>query len=282
MSTVAQALNGRRVTLCNISGQTVGACGTIVAPGKVVTVKLAKILGNDYYMTELYNHVHNDRLQVILEGGSVPAHYPDQTELKSLDAILDAKIAVAQDTWVNPVAASTNAYKTAILAPAVATTYTGSAFNGSVGQGNVDFARNVTITGICGGGETLAQKNAVITGYDIDGVLRSETLTISTGGQVGVNTTTYSGVMAFKSLYSVYFPADAGGARGDYTIGFGNILGLSRPLTRGGPLAEFENNAGPGAPGAWVVSGTSAPNGTYAPSNVPNGARDYIFVYVPN
>ena len=283
MATVNQTQNGRRITLCNLSNKTLGVCGTLIRPGKTSTVKLAKIQKSKLYMDELHEHVSNGMLHVLLEGCSLPAHFVDQTEIKSLDAALEAKIATALDLWTAPVTADTDGYKTVILAPAANTTYLGSDFNGAIGQGSVDFARNVTVTGICAGGETLAEKSVVLVGYDIEGVLRSETLTVSTGGQVGVNTTTYSGVVAFKRLYSAYFPLDAGGAgRGDYTIGFGDVLGLGRPLTQGGPLAEFVNNAGPGVPGTWVVSGTSGPNGTYTPNQAPNGARNYLLVYVPN
>jgi len=283
MAIVTQAQNGRRVTLCNISGQTVGACGTIIRPGKSVSVKLAKIQGNKYYMNELYNHVHNDRLHVVVESGSVPAHFVDQINLKYLDAALDAQVAMAQDLWTNPATADTDAYKAALLAPSANTTYSGSDFDGTIGQGSADYARNVTITGVCAAGKALDQKSAIITGYDIEGVLRSETLTVSTGGQVGINTTTYTGAVAFKKLYSVYFPLDSNaGNRGTYQIGFGSVLGLSRPLTQGGIIQEFENNVAPAFAGAWIVSGTSAPNGTYTPVNAPNAARDYLVVYCPN
>lgn len=282
MATVTQAQNGRRVTLANVSGQTVGACGTIIPPGKVVSVKLAKIQGNAKYMTELHELVHNDKLQVMVNGSQLPAHYVTHTEIKNLDAALEAKVALVLDLWTDPATADVDGYKAAFTAPATATTYSGSDFDGAIGQGSVDFARNVTITGVTGLGEALVEKSAVIIGYDIEGQLRSETLTISTGGQGASDNTTYSGTVAFKSLYSVYIPADGSGSPGDYSIGFGNVLGLTKPLTQGGIIQEFVNNAGPGVAGTWAVSSSSGPNGTYTPNSAPNGARDYLIIYYPN
>jgi len=297
---VTSTTQGRTITINNISSFSVGCCGRVLKPGTSTTVKLTSVQGSNDHMNELDRLVKQGHITVDLNGLSLlhgvgivggPTQ-PKQVgaglmerggDLATLDAALSGDLRFVRDVFTLPVALDTNGYKTAAVAPAVATTYLGSNFNGAIGQGSVDFARNVTITGICAGGETLAQKTAVIVGYDIEGVLRSESLIVSTGGQVGINTTTYVGVQAFKKLFSVYLPAEAGGAPGDYEIGFGDVLGLSKPMSQGGLLAEFINNAPAGVAGTWVVSGTSAPNGTYIPNAalIPNGARTYIVAYVP-
>jgi len=279
MGTVTQTITGQLATITNRDSRGFGACGTYVHPGTVKPVKLSKILGNAKYMDELNGLIKAGyKLSVAVDGCNLLF----DNDINYMDATLPASIRATRDIWTNPATADPNAFKTAFTAPAVATTYSGSDLNGATGQGRVDFARNVTIRGITGLGEALTEKSVVLIGEDIEGVLRTETMTVSTGNQGASDDTTYQGVYAFKRLVSAYFPAEAAGSPGDYEIGFGNKLGLSRPLSQGGPLAEFMDNAIPGGGGTFVVSGTGLPNGTYTPNTAPNGAHDYIVVYTPN
>lgn len=277
MATVTQTITGQLATITNRTSQGFGVCGTFIQPGTVKTVKLAKILGNSSYMTELNTLAKAGHITVAVDGSSLLF----DSDIDVMDATLPASLSAARDIWTDPATADTNAFKTVFTAPATNTTYSGSDLNGDVGAARVDFARNVTIRGITGLGEALTEKSVVIIGEDIEGVLRSETITVSTGNQGASDDTTYQGNYAFRSIVSAYFPAEAAGAPGDYEIGFGNKLGFNKPLTQGGSLAEFVNNAIPGVAGTIAVSSVGLPNGTYTPNQAPNGARDYIVVYTP-
>jgi len=271
---IVQTLEGRLLTIINRTSRSLGLCGIVVKPGQSREFKLAKVQESGKYMLDLENAWHNQEISLSVDG--IPVQEVDAGQL---DAPLPGDVEVTQEVFTDLEAADPNAFKTSFTAPAADTTYTSDDFNGAVGPGEVSPPRNVTITGTTGVGEALDGGNAVIVIEDIDGQLRTETIALSV---LGASTTaTDEGVLAARKLISVLIPADASGSPGDYEIGFGDKIGLKRPLEVGGLLDEREDNAVPGTAGTIVLSGTSGPNGTYTPDTAPDGAHDYMVTYVP-
>ena len=287
MATITSELQGRLLTLVNRTGYAVGVAGKVLPAGGTLQVRLADVQNqkrvvemgveihlDPRYMDELQSLVDSEKISIAVESDVKI----DGTAAQELDAPLDAQLQAAREVWNNLAAADADGIKTAFTAPAADTTYTGSDLDGAVGPGYLGPPRNITFTGTCGVGEDLDGGTAVIVGEDIDGQLRSESVTLSVVAASA--TATDEGAIAFRRVDSILIPADASGSPGDYEIGFGNKIGFSRPMQQGFPVAEFEDNA-VATPGTVVLSGTSAPNGTYAPNTDPNGVHDYILVYVP-
>jgi hypothetical protein len=287
---ISQLMKGRLLTIINRTSRTIGAVGLAIPPGKSKSVQLSKvqtnrIRGKDLDLdAALNNQKYMDELEILVKSGQaalsvdgVPLHW--DTDAPVLDAPLDAKFQVVRETWTNLLAADVNAIKEAFTAPVAATTYLPATFDGVVGPGTMVPPRNFTIKGTTGVGEALASKAVVITGLDLDGQIRTETITTTVLG--ASSTVTDAGTIAWRQILSVYVPADASPVLGDYEFGFGVKIGLSHPLTMGAMFAEFANNA-LDLVGTVALSSVSAPNGTLILNTTPNGTNDYVVVYVPN
>lgn len=274
MATIIQTLEGRLLTIFNRTANSVGLCGIVVKPGQTRQFNLSKVQESDKYMADLENAWAAGIISLAVDGVAI-----QEVDAGQLDAPMPGDVELTREIFNDLVAADPDGIKKSFTAPAADTTYAGSDLDGDVGPGEMLPPRNVTITGTTGVGEALDGGNAVVILEDIDGQLRTETIALSV---LGASTSaTDEGVIAAKRIVSVLIPADASGSPGDYEIGFGNKIGLKRPLTVGGLIDEKEDNATPGVAGTLVLSGTSAPNGTYTPNTAPDGAHDYIVAYVP-
>lgn len=276
MTTVAYTTGGRTVTIINRSTSTIVFMGRSIAPGSSSTVALRDIQGHPSRMTQLRTLKANGDADIQLVTDLL-----NDTDLRYLDAPLPSDVYLSRDVWNNVVASDDDAIRAVWTATAAAATYSGSDLDGAYGVQNLDYPRNIAIRGVTGGGEALVEKDVIVTGVDINDQVLQETITVSTGGQGAVNDTTYQGAYAFKRVTSLYFPADGSGSPGEYRVGFGQKLGLSRPLTQGGMIAEFVSNVVAGA-GTVALSTVGLPNGTYSPALAPNGARDWVVSYIPS
>lgn len=276
MAVVTYSEEGQLVTITNRSAQSLAVAGKVLAPRANSSFRLADIQGNRSYMAALEDYIDNGLASVVVQGGEISAELAGQ-----LDASLDPRYYAARDIFTAPIVGDVNGVKTSFLAPAANTTYSGTDLNGAVGVGKFDFPRNFTITGTTGLGEDLDGGDFVVTGLDLDDNIMVETITVAVQGASLVVTT--QGNYAFKSITSVYVPLDPGGAaRGDYELGFGNKLGFTRPLAQGGLIGEWQDNVTPpGGVGTVAVSSVGLPNGTYTPSQAPNGTRVWICVFCP-
>jgi hypothetical protein len=226
-------------------------------------------------MTELGTLIGNGTVQA-----SVTQDILDSVDVAKLDAPLSGDIWLTRQVWTDPVAPVVDGIKTSFTCPAADTTYSGADLTGTVGAGELDYARNIEIKGTTGVGEALDGGTAVINGVDIDGQALQENLTLSA---IGASTNvTDSGVHAFAQVNSVLIPGDASGSPGAYEIGFGKKFGLKRPLTQAGLAGEWEDNAVPGTLGTIVLSPTALPNGTYAPDSAPDASLDFVVLFIPN
>lgn len=173
------------------------------------------------------------------------------------------------DEFTNPATADVDYFITATSTAASIVTHTSFANTTAL-----DPPRNITFTA-----SSHADFNAVdmvVTGTDVDGRALTETITLTDAGN-----TTDAGVKCFRTVTSIVIPAQAG-TGGSYTIGFGNILGLSKKAkTRAGTVAVIQEIA-VGAVvtnGAFATATVSPPYGSYTPNSAPNAARDYAVRY---
>lgn len=273
MATLVFPNTGRTLTITNRTGKILGVVGTTVGPYNTKNVPLRKMLGHPTYMSSLETLIANGDVTAQVVGDVLSSD-----DASKLDAPLSGELWVSRQLWTNPVAADVDAIKTSFTAPAADTTYSGTDLDGVTGAGEFDYARTLTVTGTCGGGEALDGGTAVIHGLDIDDQPISVNLTLSVvgGGASATDETT----AAFKQITSVLIPADASGTPGSYEIGFGKKFGLMRPLTQGGLLQETTDNAVPATPATVVLAASALPNGTVEFDTDPNGAHDYIVYFI--
>jgi len=264
---------GRTLTVINRGSQALGVAGRTVAGNGSRDISFAKVLGNTTYMSQLNALAAAQRISLQLDGAALSAD-----DAVSMDAPELLSVRLTRDVFTDVAAADPNAFKTALVAPAVGTTYAGSGdLDGVLGIHAQYPPRNVTITGTTGGGEALEAKVAVVTGICHDGVVRSENVSLTILG--ATDTVTDEGALAFTKLISVYFPADASGSPGDYEIGFGDVIGLTRTLSAGMLTKLFADNVEEAA-AATVLSGSSLPHGTFTPTTAPDGSVDFVVCYV--
>jgi len=183
--------------------------------------------------------------------------------------------------YVNPVAASVNAFVLAVTIPeATALVYQkGSSrpLDGALASTDVPYGRNVTVTTVGADGLFNFPFDVVVEGLDVYGQVVTETITVTALASPG----TIAGSKIFKSVTKVTIPAAGTAATtGTVSVGFGAVLGLpSTPAAaRGGAAApkavqEIAN-------GAVVTTGTlSAANRSYTPAAAPDATKSYYVVY---
>jgi len=181
------------------------------------------------------------------------------------------------DEFTNPVVADTDAIKLSIATAATPRTFSGTALNGIVGQGEMVPPRNPTITSTANAHVTAVA--CVISGFvrDETGTLVATTCTITTTNGGGV---TDAGDRPMSIITSITVPAMGGGA-GALEFGFGTMLGLAAKIkSRAGLIAPLRQVA----VGAVVTTGTfTNPTGYvvtgYTPASAPDGTRDYACTY---
>jgi hypothetical protein len=263
---------GRTVTITNLGRASIGVAGTVIGPYKTKTISMRYIEGHPTHSTKLATLVTAGKAKVVFDSDALTA-----TETQGLDSPVSAELRTVRDVFTNPVILDLNGIKTAFALAAVDTTYSGTGLNGAVGALPLDYARNITIRAITVGGEATEEHAVVVRGLDKFGQPLVETITVGAQGAGADNTT--QGLYAFSSVTSIFVPADVSVAPGDYEIGFGDKLGLSKPLSQGGMLAEFMDNAIAVA-GTVALSAVGQPFGTYLPNTAPEGTHDYVVIYI--
>lgn len=188
----------------------------------------------------------------------------------------------AVQEFTDPAAADPNGIKTSFASSASIQSFTAADLDGVVGAGAMTPPRNITIT--TSAHADIDAVDVVITGKvrDTDGKLvdQTDTITLTDGGN-----TTDVGTQAFESVETITIPAQSG-VGGAIEIGFGDVIGLSKPLiSRAGAeavLMEIEAGtvlAADAITGTFVDAATAAPNGTYEPATPPDATNDYAVYY---
>ena len=265
---------GRTVAITNLGRSSIGVAGTVIGPYKTKTISMRYIEGHPTHSTKLATLVSSGQARVVYNSDALSSG-----ETQTLDAPISAELRTVRDVFTGVLALDLNGIKTAFALAAVDTTYSGAGLNGAVGGLPLDVARNITIRAITGGGEATEAHDVVVTGLDYYGLPLSETITVGARG-AGEDVTT-QGNYAFKVVTSIFVTADATLAPGDYEIGFGKKLGLSKSLTQGGMLAEFLDNAVAVA-GTVALAAVGQPFGTYTPDSNPDDTRSWVIMYIPN
>lgn len=199
------------------------------------------------------------RLAHLVRGkGGVPGEIAD---LRS--DIIDefaASAAIAVEEWTNPALADTDGIMTVVqslLSTAVTYDSTLEAL-----AADIDPPRNVTVTTGAGGTPAHSPSEATIVGKDINGDAISEVIALSQAAA------TDAGALAFAVVESVTLKNDGSGTGAALEVGFGTVIGLSKPLMprAAGSLAllEIVDGAivGGGGGGASAVTGATVDNAT--------------------
>jgi hypothetical protein len=137
------------------------------------------------------------------------------------------------------------------------------------------YYRNITITG--SGAESLSAVD--IEGTKWDGTRQTESIT-------GTGAATVQGLKPFKTVTKVIVHGVAVPNAATYTIGWGDYLGLYRPISAAADVTQIALKASAGT--AWVVTAAgalpagaavSATNGTVLPETTITAADGYMITY---
>lgn len=134
-----------------------------------------------------------------------------------------SNIAMAMDDYTNEPAADPDAIKATFNSSTSIEVYTGTDLDGAVGTAVMDAPRNITVTTESTGTPSHVPATMNITGTDINNKPLTETVNVSQSNAL------VAGVKAFKTVTQIDFPA-GDGATAEMTIGFGNVVGLSKPI----------------------------------------------------
>lgn len=220
------------------------------------------------------------RPHLVQGGGGVAGEVADLR--KDVAKTLAPLTAMTVDEFTNVPIADVDAIKTSFASSASAQDFSGAALDGDVGGGAISPPRNITITTSMH--TDIDAVGVVITGFAIDSqgreVPQTDTITLTNGGD-----TTDVGVVAFSRVTRIQIPAQTG-TNGLIQVGFGDVIGLSKPLiSRAGAaavLTEIEAGtvlASDAVTGTFADAATAAPNGTYEPATPPNDTNDYAVYY---
>ena len=141
------------------------------------------------------------------------------------------------EEFINPVAADTDAIKLNIATVAALTAYAVADLDGAVGAGEMVPPRNFSITG-----DGDADIDAVT--VTVTGTIRNKVGKLVTQSDTIAVTDALNGTLstneAFSTIVSISIPAQSG-TGGTFEFGFGDIIGLARPLkARNGVFPEQE------------------------------------------
>ncbi len=179
------------------------------------------------------------------------------------------------DEMANVAAADAVAILTAQASQVTAVTYGVADLDGTIGDGAISPPRNITIT-TAGLTPADAPAEAVVTGYDVNGSVITETITVAQTATVA------AGVKCFASITSIAFTA-GDGTGATMSVGTGDVIGLGSPIaSRAGYahyLGEKVNGVMPATDGTFSLPTVNAPNGGYTPNTAPNGTNDYVITY---
>jgi hypothetical protein len=213
------------------------------------------------------------RLAHLVRGGGGLAG--EVSDLRSdIDTELDPLAAIAVEEFVDPVAADVDAIKASIASAAVVSVYEGAALDGVLGVGTMDPPRNPTVTSTAHA--DIDAVTVVFEGKDVNGDDASVNVLLTDGGGV-----TDAGVGCLSSVDKITVPAQSG-VGGALEFGFGDVLGLAKPIKERAGFTGLIREIAVGAlvtTGVVVDAATSAPNGSYEPATVPDAANDYAIYY---
>jgi hypothetical protein len=227
----------------------------------------------------LFGH-RNPRLAHLVQRGKggLPGEIAD-LRLDTEDAFLAMQVNggyIHTDEFTNVAAADVDGITLAAATAATPQAFTSDDWDGVLGTGEMVPPRNATITTTAD--DDVLAVECTITGRvrDFMGLLvaQTDTITLTAGGGV-----TNAGTKAFSFIDAVNIPANDGAAA-TLSIGWGVLIGMSRPMrSMAGLLRPLREVAA----GSVVTNGTfaaTAPNGTYSPNSAPNGTNDYALTYV--
>jgi len=135
--------------------------------------------------------------------------------------------------------------------------------------------RNITITGSA----AAALSKVVITGTDWAGNVRVSVIT-------GTGAATVQGQVPFKTVTSIKVGSVAAPGGATYTIGWGDYLGLYRPIAADADVTQIMTKVS--ADTAWTVTAAgalpagaavSAANGTVLPETTITAVNGYLITY---
>lgn len=196
--------------------------------------------------------------------------------------VLGGLAALTVEEFTDPAVADVDAIRAAAATVAAARTLSGADLDGAVGGDEMVPPRNITIT-TAGVTPADAPANATINGWvrDSSGKLIAQSETIAVSQIAGAA----AGALAFSKVESIDEEA-ADGTAATLAYGFGDIIGLGKPLKSraGAAMVVQEVEAGTvlaadAVTGTFVDAATAAPHGTYEPATVPDGSNDYALLY---
>lgn len=220
------------------------------------------------------------RAHLVRPGGGVSGEVADlRSDVdKGFESVEAQSMPIYVDEFVDPVAADTDAILTSQSSSDTRQEYTGSDLDGVVGTDEMVPPRNITIT--TSASADIDAVDVIVRGFirNADGelVAQEEDITLSDAGGA-----TDSGTRAFSTISEIIVPEQSGGG-GTLEVGFGPVIGLSRPLKTRAGLANVLREVVGGAEvstGTFADADAQAPHGTYTPSSAPDGSTTYAVVY---
>ncbi len=190
--------------------------------------------------------------------------------------------ALTVDEFVDPALADVDAIRVAAATVTSARTLSGTDLDGAVGGDEMVPPRNITIT-TAGVTPADAPANATINGWvrDSSGKLIAQSETIAVSQIAGAA----AGALAFSKVETIDEEA-ADGTAATLAYGFGDVIGLGKPLKSRAGAAAVLGEIEAGTPlamdaltGTFADAATAAPNGTYEPATPPDGSNDYAVYY---
>jgi len=185
---------------------------------------------------------------------------------------VEALAALTVEEFIDPAAADTDAVLASVVSQAAAAVYESGDLVGGAAV-DLDPPRNVTLTCDAGGGATWTGNLKVI-GLDANGAALEEDIAFTASA-------TTPGAKAFAKVTKL--EADAqNDALGNWEVGFGDIIGLGKPLVSRAGLAAVTREVAVGVvvtTGTFEDAATNPPNGTYEPATAPGGGNDYALYY---
>lgn len=149
-------------------------------------------------------------------------------------------------------------------------------------QYTLEHARNIILTWSAAPTGNITM---VVTGADIRGTVRTETISLTAGGSA-----TGTGVKAFKTITKITVASDANDSGKTFKVGHGVALGLDLICGTGFVQArdvfiENVDNISATTRGTFVAGSATTtldPRGTWTFNSAPNGTRNYLLVYMPD
>lgn len=165
---------------------------------------------------------------------------------------------------------------TAVLA-ATAGASTAQTVTTGITQPDVPRALSLTVGGSTGG---VQSGTVIVTGYNVEGEVITENFAVTIG-----TTSTLNGTKAFKSVTSVFIPAQLGSSA-TFAVGTLNVLGLKHRLFNQNTTvkvysgtAVYQRELTLQAPPTVVANDRDIERNTVVPATTPNGSTFLVICY---